>query len=296
MTTRMAEAASTVRVTPCDAPLGAQVSGIDIAAGVSRADFAQVEDALHRYGVIVLREQSISDEQQKRFSLMFGDELDIHPLRRFARRDHPEVFVLSNIVVDGEPIGAADAAQYWHSDLSYTTTPSRVSILYAIEVPQGEAGPLGDTEFVDTRRVWADLPADMRRRLEGRRAFHHVAKPKKGGRSHFTNHRNDEVVELLHEVSHPVTRRHPVTGETCLYVNEGFTIAIDGMEPEESREILDFLFGFMTQPRYIHRHRWHVGDVVIWDNCLTIHQGVPNYGPTQRRLMHRTIVKGPPTA
>jgi len=295
MSTTRSDSATAVGVRPFDAPLGAEVTGVDMGAGVSRADFAHVEHALHQHGVIVLRDQSISDEQQKRFSLMFGDELDIHPLRKFARKEHPEVFVLSNIVRDGEAIGAADAAQYWHSDLSYTTTPSRVSILYAIEVPHDDSGPLGDTEFVDTRRVWLDLPLELRQRLEGRRAFHHVAKPKKGGRSHFTNQRNDDVVELLHEVSHPVARRHPVTGETCLYVNEGFTIAIDGMDPAQSREILDHLFEIMTNPRYVYRHRWRVGDVVIWDNCLTIHQGVPNYGPTQRRLMHRTIVKGPPT-
>jgi taurine dioxygenase len=279
-------------VHPFDAPLGAEVRGVDLSRPLDARTFGVVEAALHRHGVIVLRGQRIDDAQQKAFSHLWGAELDIHPLRQFAKPAHPEVFVLSNIKVDGEPVGAADAAQYWHTDLSYTTHPSRVSILYAVEVPQDPTGPLGDTEFASTVQAWRELPEEVRRRLEGRRAFHDALKARSRSGSHFGKPLQRDVQARLAQVSHPVVRTHPFTGEKCLYVNEGFTLAIEGMDPDESDALLASLYRHTTRPECLYAHKWAVGDVLVWDNCATVHQGVPNYGPHQPRLMYRTIVKG----
>jgi taurine dioxygenase len=229
----------------------------------------------------------------KTFSLRFGKELDIHPLRQFAMPDNPEVFVLSNkLDPNGKPIGAVDAAQYWHSDLSYTPTPSRVSLLYALEVPYSADGqPLGDTEFSSASRAYADLPADMKARLQGLRASHLAQKPKATS-SHLTAPLDPGTQSRLKEVLHPVVRTHPYTGKKCLFVNQGFTVRIEGMSEAESEALLEFLYRHLTQPKYIYRHRWAVGDLVMWDNCSTIHQGIGNYKYPQQRLMHRTIVKG----
>ncbi|MGE0799051.1 MAG: TauD/TfdA dioxygenase family protein [Lautropia sp.] len=283
----------TVHPIPCDAPLGARIEGVDLSGPLDDATLDRIEQALHAYGVLVFPGQRLDDAAQKAFSLRFGPELDIHPLLEFAKPGNPEVFVLSNIVENGRPVGAADAAQYWHTDLSYTTTPSRVSLLYAIEVPSDERGPLGDTEFAATDLAYRDLDPSMKQRLAGLRAYHDARKPKKSTKSHFTAPLSADTAQRLHQVSHPVVRTHPKTGAKCLYVNEGFTTAIDGMPPAESQALLDGLFQHMVRPQYVYAHKWQAGDLVMWDNCLTIHQGVPNYGPHQRRLMYRTIVKGP---
>ena len=285
---------TSLSILPYEAPLGARIEGIDLHRPIDDGVFHQIEAALHAYGVIVFPRQRLDDASQKAFSLRFGEELDIHPLRDFAKPENPEVFVLSNIVEDGRPIGASDAAQYWHTDLSYTSHPSRVSLLYAIEVPRDESGsPLGDTEFAATYKAYQELDELTRKRIEGRHAFHDARKAKtKSKTSHFGKPLSGDVEERLRLVRHPIVRTHPYAGTRCLYVNEGFTTEIDGLIPEESNEVLESLFAHMTRREYVYTHKWDVGDLVVWDNCLTIHQGIPNYGRHQRRLMYRTIVKG----
>jgi taurine dioxygenase len=282
----------TIGIVPCQAPLGARIDGIDLSRPIEDDAFARIESALHDFGVLVFPGQQLDDGSQKAFSLRFGNELDIHPLRDFAKPENPEVFILSNIVENGRPIGAADAAQYWHTDLSYTTHPSRVSLLYAVAVPRDESGPLGDTEFASAAMAYQGLDEETKRLLRGLYAFHDAKKPKKSQTSHFSKPLASDVSEQLRQVRHPVVRTHPFTGVRCLYVNEGFTTRIDGMTPDESDELLEKLYAHMTRREYIYTHKWEVGDLVVWDNCLTIHQGIPNYGRHQRRLMYRTIVKG----
>lgn len=280
------------QVIPATAPLGACVSGIDLGKPLDADAFGFIESALHAHQVIVCPNQQLDDAQQKAFSLRFGDSLDIHAFLQFAKPEHPEVYVLSNKIINGKPVGAADAAQYWHTDLSYTSHPSRVSILYAIEVPFDDTGPLGDTEFASTTLAYEALSPELKKRLEGKRAVHLAQKPKKSASSHFTKPLAQETQSRLTEVSHPVVRTHPYTGKKCLYVNEGFTLYIEGMARDESDSLLEELFAHMTHSRFVYVHKWSVGDVLIWDNCSTIHQGVPNYGRHQPRLMYRTIVKG----
>src|SRR5690606_24155413 len=136
---------SEVRIKPLAAPLGAEVLNLDVSTLDDPGWFDIVEQALHQYRVLVIRNQRIDDGHLLRFSKFFGEELDIHAMTQFAKPDNPEIFVLSNIVEDGRPIGAVDAAQYWHSDLCYTRTPSRVSVLYALEVPVKGGKVLGPT-------------------------------------------------------------------------------------------------------------------------------------------------------
>jgi taurine dioxygenase len=285
---------TSLSIVPYDAPLGARIEGIDVHRPIDDGVFHQIEAALHNYGVVVFPQQYLDDASQKAFSLRFGSELDIHPLRDFAKPENPEVFILSNIVKDGRPIGAADAAQYWHTDLSYTPYPSRVSLLYAIEVPRDDTGrPLGDTEFAASYKAYQDLDETTKTRIQGLHAFHDARKDKKQSKtSHFSKPLSGDVQERLRQVRHPVVRTHPYVGTRCLYVNEGFTTEIDGLSPADSNELLETLFEHMTRREYVYAHKWDVGDLVVWDNCLTIHQGIPNYGPHQHRLMYRTIVKG----
>lgn len=287
--------ASMVKVIPTGAAVGARIEGLTLSAGVNPQQLATIVEALGRYGVLHFPGQdTINDESFMAFSRLFGSELDIHALTQFSKPRHPEIFVLSNIVEDGRPIGASDAAQYWHSDLSYSLTPSRVSLLYAIQVPRDETGaPLGDTEFASTSMAYDDLDAATKALLKDRRAFHDAKKEKPRPGSHFTRPLDTDVAQRVqHQVSHPVIRTHKETGTKCLYVNEGFTTAIDGMEADGSHALLQRLFTHMTQPKYSYLHRWQLHDVLMWDNCLTVHQGIPNYGRHQPRLMNRTIVKG----
>ena len=285
---------TSLSILPYEAPLGARIEGIDLHRPIDDGVFHQIEAALHAYGVIVFPRQRLDDASQKAFSLRFGEELDIHPLRDFAKPENPEVFVLSNIVEDGRPIGASDAAQYWHTDLSYTSHPSRVSLLYAIEVPRDESGsPLGDTEFAATYKAYQELDELTRKRIEGRHAFHDARKAKtKSKTSHFGKPLSGDVEERLRLVRHPIVRTHPYAGTRCLYVNEGYTTRIVGLSKEEGDALLAELKAHAIQPQFQHTHKWQVGDLLMWDNCSVQHKAVPNYSLPQRRLMERTTVLG----
>lgn len=196
---------------------------------------------------------------------------------------------------NGKPIGIKDAGNYWHTDLSYTKTPSRGSILYAIEVPHDENGTaLGDTEFASTAAAYDALPEAMKTKLAGLRATHrfwdrYIATRKAAGSDVVVT---DERRASTPDVVQPVIRTHPLTGRKSIYVNEGFTIGIVGMPEAESRALLKDLFALCERPEFRYRHKWRVGDVVLWDNCTTVHRLHVDFALPQRRLMQRTTLSG----
>ena len=260
---------------------------------MSDATFKRIEEAFHEHCVLVFRGQRLTPEGHIGFSRRFGDLL-VHVLKQYNDPQVPEVLVLSNIVENGKPIGIQDGGQYWHTDLSYTAEPSRCSLLYAVEIPFENGVALGDTLFVNTCAAYDALSDEMKAKLAGLKARHSYT-----ARYQRMQQRGGNRVELeedqkkaVPEVVHPVVRTHPFNGRKCLYVNEGFTGAIIGMPKEESDALLAGLYKHVTDERFMYRHRWQVGDLLMWDNCSTQHIAVANYGPHQRRHMRRTTVRG----
>ena len=272
-----------------DAPLGAEISGLDLARPLDDTTFAAVRKAfLDGEGVLVLRDQRITPEQHIAFSRRFGP-LAIHVLRQFLLPGHHEILLVSNVIENGKPIGLGDAGRYWHSDLSYVAEPSLGSLLHAREIPPEG----GDTSFANLYAAYEALPADIKRRIDGKRAIHSYRnsydklEKSSSWRPPLTDAQKDEVREVIH----PVVRTHPETGRKALFINEGFTSRILDMPEEESRALLDQLFAHSTEPRFLYRHRWQPHDLVFWDNRCVIHlaHGCP---PHLRRHMHRTTVQG----
>jgi taurine dioxygenase len=273
-------------------PLGAEITGIDLARPVSDAAFKRIEDAFHEHCVLVFRNQRLTPEAHTGFSRRFG-ELLVHVLKQHNDPQVPEVLVLSNIVENGRHIGIQDGGQYWHTDLSYTAEPSRCSLLYAVEIPFEKGVALGDTLFVNTSAAYEALPDDMKARLAGLKATHsYTARYQRMHKRGLRDELDEDQKKAVPEVVHPVVRTHPSTGRKCLYVNEGFTVGIVGMPKDESDALLAGLYDHVTDPRFMYRHRWQVGDLLMWDNCSTQHNAVANYAPHQRRHMRRTTVSG----
>src|SRR5687768_8282956 len=274
-------------------PLGAEISGVDVGQPMSDAAFKRIEDAFHEHCVVVFRNQRLTPEGHAGFSRRFGDLL-VHVLRQYNDPQMPEVLVLSNIVENGKPLGIQDAGQYWHTDLSYTGEPSRCSLLYALEIPFENGVALGDTVFVNTAAAYDALPDDMKARLSGLEATHsYTARYRRmqaaGGKRVDLE---EDQKKAVPEVVHPIVRTHPFTGRKCLYVNEGFTVGVVGMPKTESDALLAELYAHVTSERFMYRHRWQVGDLLMWDNCSTQHNAISNYAPHQRRHMRRTTVRG----
>ncbi len=267
----------------------AEVVGIDLARPLSADEFAAVRDAWFDAGVIVFRDQHLSPAQHVAFSRRFG-ELIVHVMHRFLLPGHPEILLLSNKKhADGTPMGFEDAGRYWHSDISYDEYPAMGSQLYAVEIPPSG----GDTLFADMRHALRTLPAGLRRRIDNRRARH----------SYTRNYRKNETVEggrpaigaeqqaRLRDVCHPMVRKLEYTGDEALFVNPGFTFAVEDMDEAESDELLAALFEHSTQEAFIHTHEWRPRDLLCWDNRTAMHRATM-YEPGHTRHMHRTTIAG----
>jgi alpha-ketoglutarate-dependent taurine dioxygenase len=273
-------------IQPLSKCVGAQISGIDVSKPLPDDVFKRIDDAYNQYSVLVFRDQKLTPEQQIAFSRRFGD-LEISPRTQFALPSHPEVLVLSNIVVDGKPIGNADAGRTWHTDMSYTKTPPRGSLLYAREIPVENGRALGDTIFSSAAAAYDTLSPEMKKKLTGLRAIHRA-----GAKKYAPGSRLADLVKDMPDVEHPVIRTHPVTGRRAIYVREGECIGICGMPEEESLPLIRDLGELVTRPEFCYRHSWRVGDLLMWDNSMTQHLAIGDYQLPLRRLMHRVTVNG----
>lgn len=279
-------------IEPTGAVLGATVRGLDLRQPLSDADFTVVLKALGTHGVLRIPGQEIDARLLRDFSRRFGS-IQGSVTGRFHHKEVPEVGILSNVVENGEPIGIADAGQDWHTDMSYTATKGFVNVLYAVKVPTRDGRPLGDTLFANTVAAYRDLPEEVKRRLKGMTARHDFNKFWEKMRIRPASARDPLTPEQRAKrppAFHPVFMTHPITGETVLYCNPGYAERIMELPEEESDRMLSYLFAHQLQQKYLWAHKWTVGDVLIWDHIGTLHNAIPDYGPTEERLMLRCQV------
>ena len=270
-----------IAINPLAPTFVAEVSGIDLARRQSDRTIGELRSALIEYKLLIFRDQALTPREHRDLAARFGP-LHIHPLIENLSAE-PEIIVLEH----DEPRPLNDST--WHTDVTFVEKPPLASILHAIVIP--EAG--GDTIFADLGAAYAALSAPLKGFLAQLRAAHDFAK----------SFRPDEIATAEYgqkwsaarashaPVSHPVVRTHPESGEQGLFVNEGFTVAIEGLAADESAALLAFLFNHSRKPEFTYRHRWRAGDVLFWDNRITQHYAVADYWP-QRRRMHRATIIG----
>jgi taurine dioxygenase len=271
-----------------DAPLGAEIVDIDLSKPLNDTDFARVHRAHLDHHVVVFRNQRITPEQHIAFSRRFGN-LQIHVLKQFLLKEHPEILIVSNIVENDKAIGLGDAGKYWHSDLSYKELPSLGSLLHAQELPSEG----GDTLFANQHLALETLPRYLRDAITGKHAAHsYLAKYEELRKNApWRPKLTDEQIAEVKEVSHPVIRVHPETGRPGLFVSEHFTTRILGIPEDESKQLLGELFAHSSRSDFVYRHRWEAHDLVFWDNRSVLHlaAGCPDH---LRRKLYRTTVEG----
>lgn len=276
-----------MKVARIGAALGAEISGVDVSRPLPADVFASIRGAWLEHLVLRFRDQSLTDPQLKAFSALFG-ELDPpgpNPYGRPFLPDHPEMNVISNIKVDGKPIGGlGDGEAIWHADMTYVERPPMAAILHALELPPTG----GDTYWANMYLAYETLPADVKTRIAGRRAVHDATYNSAGqmrkGYSDVTDPRQAPGAR------HPLVSTHPETKRQCLFLGRRRNSYIEGLALAESEQLLDALWAHATQPRFTFRQEWRVGDVVIWDNRCTLHRR-DAFDPAARRLLHRTQIK-----
>jgi taurine dioxygenase len=280
-------------VAPLGTSFGARIAGVDLAQLRQADEFAALDRLLARYGLLSVPAQHLSEADLGRVSQAFGP-LDVFFQARYRSPTAPEIIVLSNRVVDGQPIGLGDAGQDWHTDATYNPVPARALLLYALEIPEAGGRRLGDTEFADMYAAYDALPVELKQRLDGRFAIHDYEKfwnymidVKGSPRPRLT----DEEIKQRPPVYHPIVMRHPVSGRKLLYANFGNTRRIIGFSRRESDETLEFLFAHQVKPEFCFRYTWSAGDVVVCDNLATVHRAIGDYGPGQHRHLLRTQIR-----
>jgi taurine dioxygenase len=278
-------------VIPTGKTLGATVEGLDLSKPLSDPEFREVITALGQHGVLRFPGQSLESEHLKAFSERFGDIQGSVSKRESS--EPPGVGILSNVKENGAYIGAPDAGQDWHTDMSYRDVMGFVNVLYGIQIPRRDGRVLGGTEFANMHQAYEELPTELKTTLQGATAAHDFEKFWENMRQNHGSRRpalTDEQRRMRPAVHHPIFLTHPITGRKVLYANPGYTIKIDGMPEAESDEILAFLFEYQLQDRFRYLYTWTEGDVLVWDLFGTIHRAVADYRPDEYRLMKRCQV------
>lgn len=264
---------------------GVEITGVDVAAGGTRLQ-TRVLELLNTNGVVVFRDQHLTPTQQVAFTRIFGEPAD-NPRKEFTLPGYPDIFIISNKVVDGRRIGDADAGSGWHFDMSYDRRPGFCTMLYAREVP-----PEGsNTLFADLCAAWRALPEERRQALKDVVVHHSYVTLATMKGTKLT----DEQRRNLPDVCHPLVRLHPFDGRAALRPCVGGANGIVGMPNPEGMDLLRELVAYVTQEQFVYSHKWRQGDLVMWDNNCTLHRGTPFDKDKYIRLIHRTWVQSPPS-
>jgi taurine dioxygenase len=278
---------SRVTILPTGKALGAEIQGVDLRT-VDTADFAGIYRAWLDHSVLLFRGQNLTDEDLIAFSERFGD-LDWAPVQESGRRfveGHPEIYVVSNVMENGAPIGSLGAGEAtWHTDMSYLPDPPKASILYSLEVPPSG----GNTYFNSMYRAYEFLPDAVKKRIEGK-TLKHDGTYNSGG---YVRQGITAIDDPLSSPGtyHPLVCMHPETKRRVLYLGRRRNAYIEGLSLQESESLLDELWSHANREELEWHNEWRVGDLVLWDNRCTMHRRDP-FDASSRRVMHRTQIKG----
>jgi taurine dioxygenase len=280
-------ASSPIDVVPTGKALGAELREVDLKS-LDDARAAEIMRAFHQHQVILIRNQTLGDQDLIAFSRRFGD-LDWAPIQETGRRfveGMPEIYIVSNVKVNGEAIGSLGAGEaVWHTDMSYLDVPPMASALYSLEVPPSG----GNTSFCSMYAVYDALPAEMKRRIAPLKIKHDGTYNSGGYLRQGVTATDDPRASP--GALHPLVCTHPDTGRQMLYLGRRRNAYLMGLELAESEALLDELWTFVDRPEFKWEHVWKVGDLVMWDNRCTMHRRDP-FDDTARRVMHRTQIKG----
>jgi taurine dioxygenase len=280
-----------IKVTPLSPACGAEISGVDLTRELTPTQVAAIKDAWNKHLVLVFRGQKLSQEDQLRFAGYFGPLGDrkVAPQALRGRAEgiyqtHEKVLLVTNIRVDGQPIGAfGDGDMWFHIDSGYSQRPYHYTFLYGVELPSTG----GNTLFSNMYKAYEAIPAEIKAKLADKKALH-IHEYKRTEKANLSG----DISQIPHYY-HPVFISHPDTGKKTLFVDRLMTARIDGLPEQENAAILEQLYEIGERKEFIYEHVWQLGDFVMWDNLATIHARTW-FPKEERRLLRRCTVEGQP--
>ncbi len=274
-----------ITVTPVSDALGAEIGGIDLRRPLDGETVGRIHRAFLDHLVLVVRGQELEQDDLVRFTGYFGDVGAPARPKEYRtvgqRRVHEKIMLITNVRENGEPIGTLpDGEMSFHHDMMHADVPHKATLLYAVDIPSHG----GNTLFANLYKAYETLPDEVRRPLEGRRAFHHY--------NYGSQHKGDDKgVPAFSEAVHPVFRTHAETGRKAIYVNRLMTEGVVDMDRRESDALLTGVYDHSERSEFVYEHVWRPGDLIMWDNGCTMHAR-RDFPADQRRLMWRTTIDG----
>lgn len=282
MSTVAAQRTQIPRLRPLAPQIGVEIQDIDLSQALDENTFRTIEQAWFDHGILLFRNQQLSEDQQVEFARRFGELGKVLHQHGGGSAHHPCVMFISNIRENGQLIGALpDGEMMFHSDQCYMQRPSAAAMLYGIELPSKG----GNTIFANMYAAWDSLPQSLRQLLEHSRAVNVY------DYNNAATQRSESVRADAPRATHPVARTHPATGRKALYVNRLMTESIVGLPAAQSRAVLDQLFDHAENPAFQYEHIWRKGDLMLWDNRCTQHART-DFDASERRLLRRCVVLG----
>ena len=268
-------------VEPLSGVLGAAILGLDLRRPLPEPTKRAVYDTFVRYHVLCFRDQHLDPDQQIAFTEQFGT-LERH-MARNRGTGNPLVHIVSNLGEDGKPSGKVGSTG-WHSDKSFRPEPSLATILHAqVMPPEG-----GETCFANMIAAYEALPAARRAELDTIRIVHSWEQ----SRARLGLRATPEEIADAPPLTHPLVRTIPETGKKALFMGEHAS-HIENRPMEEGRALLDELTGHAVEERFVYRHAWRAGDMLMWDNRCLLHRANPNFDAARfPRVLHRTCLRG----
>ena len=278
--------AQSFAVRPLTPGLGAEISGLDLAGGVSPPDFRALYDAFLKYQVLLFRPGELAPAAQVAFARQFG-ELQVHVMAMYHADGFPELYRLSNLDAEGKPNGKHPdkGTLAWHTDGSWRRVTGQATIIYGEILPARG----GETHFADMYGAYERLSDAWKRRIAGLRAVHNLDFSRT--RRHGVDLMTDAQRREAPPVEHPVVRRHPETGRTCLYLGD-HAESIVGLPYDQGRALIEELNALAIQPDLTYEHRWQPGELIVWDNRCLMHRATEYDPTTERRVVRRCTVLG----
>ena len=279
----------TLTITPFDAPIGAEVTGVDLRDAFDKSTVDDIYQAWLDHLVLIFRDQSLSKDEQVAFANQFGD-VGIRATPKDVQNEVANGYDGSIMLVTnqrdekGNYIGSLQDGEMWfHHDMSYRPEPHKATLLHALKLPSTG----GNTKFANQYLAYENIPDDIKERIRGRKVLQAY---------NFTMLEKVDLEEGLDDIQHqwqPIFIKHPETGKTALYVSRLISAMIEDLPREESDGILGQLIEIAEDRAIVYEHVWQPGDLAMWDNRCSTHART-DFPAEEARLLRRCTLEGAP--
>jgi taurine dioxygenase len=277
------------KVKPLHPVLGCEITGITLAEAVSPTMFTKVYEAFLDYELILFRNVDLPPATQVAFARNFG-EVQVHVLSQYhGYKEHPEIYMLSNLDKDGNPSGKHPdrGTLYWHTDGSWKERTGQATMMYSEIVPP--LGDGGETQFADMYSGYDLLPADIKTKIDDKRAIHNFTFSRK--RRHGEDPLTAEQSAKVPPVAHLIVRTHPETERKAIFLGD-HAESIEGMDYDEGRALIEELNVLTTPSVNTYSHTWQPRECMVWDNRCTLHRATGFDEARFKRVMRRCTIVG----